>query len=288
MKKIIFLVIMIIVLSSFALPTAAEKVRVTVDNANVRSQPGLEGKIVLKASKGDVFEVIGKSNDWFKVLLPAEAGADTAEGYIKEAVVEILAAGENVTAASTSPRPKTTSAKTAPRPRAGAKSTTPEKLFSGLAVKFGIMTTPAARFGDRWLLAFTFEKGINPFLTAGLELQPYFRSFSDAEISDSTVGANLFLNAKGGVNIGRFVESLRLLTPYAGFGLGMAFAASSSKSGSEKVSRTDFNFAWHLMFGLEVVLKKLSLIYEIQIIKISVPETNPDPSRYFMMLGIRF
>jgi hypothetical protein len=102
------------------------------------------------------------------------------------------------------------------------------------------------------------------------------------------VGANLFLNAKGGANLGRFSESLKFLTPYAGFGLGMAFAASSSKSGSEKASRTDFNFAWHMLFGLEVVLKKLSLIYEIQIIKISVPETNPDPSRYFMMLGVRF
>lgn len=279
---------MIMVLSSFALPTAAEKVQVTVDNANVRSQPGLDGKILLKAGKGDVFEVTGKSNDWFKVLLPAEAGADTPDGYINEAMVEMLAAGEKVAAAQESPKSKTTPAKAAPRPRAAAKSAAPEKLFSGLAAKFGIMTTPAASFGDRWLLALTYEKGINPFLAAGLELQPYFRSFSDAEISDSTVGANLFLNAKGGVNIGRFAESLKLLTPYAGFGLGMAFATSSSKSGSEKVSRTDFNFAWHLMFGLEVVLKKLSLISEIQIIKISVPETDLDPSRYFLMLGVRF
>ena len=258
---------------------AAEKVRVTVDNANVRSQPSLTGKIVLKAGKGDVFEVVGKSNDWFKVQLTAEA--DLEEGYLHESVVEMLAAGE-------SPKAKTASAKAKPRPRATANSTAPEKLFSGLTAKFGLMTKPAGGFGDRWLLACTYEKGINPFLAAGLELQPYFRSFSDAEFSSSTLGANLFLNAKGGVNIGRFVESLKLLTPYAGFGLGMAFATSSSKFGSDKASSTDFNFAWHLMFGIEVALKNLSLLYEIQIIKISVPETDPDPSRYFMMLGVRF
>ena len=195
----------------------------------------------------------------------------------------MLSAGRTTTAVSRSPRPKAS-----PQRRAAVKSATPEKLFSGLAAKFGYMTAPAASFGDRWLLACTYEKGINPFLAAGLELQPYFRSFSDATLSSSTLGANLFLNAKCGVNIGRFVESLKLLTPYAGFGLGMAFAATSSEFGGEKVSQSDFNFAWHLMFGIEVALKNLSLLYEIQIIKISVPETNPDPSRYFMMLGVRF
>ena len=288
MKKTIFLVIMIMVLSSFTLPAAAERVRVTVDNANVRSQPDLDGKIVLKAGWGDVFEVTGKSNDWFKVLLPAEAGADTPEGYINEAMVEMLAAGEKVAAASAPPKSKTTPAKAAPRPRAAAKSTAPKKLFSGLAAKFGYRTNLPGGFGDRWLLALTYEKGINPFLAAGLELQPYFRSFSDAGFSNSTLGANLFLNAKGGVNIGRFVESLKFLTPYAGFGLGTAFASSSSKFGTEKVSSTDFRFAWHLMFGFEVVLKKLDLIFEIQMIKVSVPETDPDPKQGFIMLGVRF
>jgi len=104
----------------------------------------------------------------------------------------------------------------------------------------------------------------------------------------STMGANLFVNAKGGVNIGRFVEKLNFLTPYIGFGLGGAFASTSSTFENEKASRTDFYFAWHLMFGLEVALKKMSVILELQTVKIAVPETSPDAAQHFLMLGIRF
>ena len=42
-----------------------------------------------------------------------------------------------------------------------------------------------------------------------------------------------------------------------------------------------------MMFGIEFALKNLNLIYEIQIIKISVPD-RPRPQRYFMMFGVRF
>ncbi|MBN2345878.1 MAG: SH3 domain-containing protein [Candidatus Aminicenantes bacterium] len=289
MKK--SLVIAAVLLSSVMILSAATagKVRVTVHNANVRSQPSLAGEIVLKAGMGDVFEVTGKSGGWFKVALPAEAGA--REGYINEAVVETVTAGETAKAAAKprpEPPPPPRPAKTAKPVPAPAKAAAPEKLFAGLALKFGIQTTPAADFADRWLLALTYEKGINPFLAAGVEIQPYFRSYSDAEFSASTLGANLFLNAKGGVNLGRFTEKLKFLTPYAGFGLGPAFAFSNSKAGAEKASSADFRFAWHLLFGFEVTLKKLGLIYEIQILKVSVAETDPDLTQYFMMVGVRF
>jgi opacity protein-like surface antigen len=161
--------------------------------------------------------------------------------------------------------------------KAVAAAKAEEKLFSGYFAKFGLMTTPPANFGI-----------INPFLAAGFEVQPYYRHFSTSDFSDSTLGANLFANAKGGVNIGRFVEKLDFLTPYIGFGLGVALASSSSTFDSEKVSRASFNFAWHLMFGFEVALKKMRLMLEFQTVKVSVPGISPDAAQHFMMLGVRF
>jgi opacity protein-like surface antigen len=173
--------------------------------------------------------------------------------------------------------------------KAVAAAKAEEKLFSGYFAKFGLMTTPPASFGDKWLLSFGKDWGIiNPFLAAGFEVQPYYRHFSTSDFSDSTLGANLFANAKGGVNIGRFVEKLDFLTPYIGFGLGVALASSSSTFDSEKVSRASFNFAWHLMFGIEVALKKMRLMLEFQTVKVSVPGISPDAAQHFMMLGVRF
>jgi len=284
MKKITLFALMLLGIAVFLAAAEPEKVRVTVNNANVRSDPRTTAVVVLKAAKDDVFVVLGKTEGWYRIRLPEETGSESPEGYINESVVELLA---RETAAE--PGLEKAPAR-APHAKPAAQRASPpvEKLFSGLSAKFGIMTQPAARFGDRWLLAIGYDKGINPFLAAGLELQPYFRSFSDADFSDTTIGANLFLNAKGGVNIGRFAESLKLLTPYLGVGLGGAMAFSSSKSGSEKVSDFAFNFAWHMMFGIEVELKGMSAILEFQILKVSLPDINPDPTQYFWMFGVRF
>jgi opacity protein-like surface antigen len=172
--------------------------------------------------------------------------------------------------------------------KAAAAAKAEEKLFSGYFAKFGLMTSPPASFGDKWLLDGGRDWGINPYLSVGGEIQPYYRHFSDSQLSDSTLGANLFANAKGGVNIGRFVEKLNFLTPYIGFGLGVALASSSSTFDGEKVSRASFNFAWHLMFGFEVALKKMRLMLELQTIKVSVPGISPDAAQHFLMLGVRF
>ena len=282
MKKTILLAALLLALASAPAAAADEWVRVTVDNANVRLRAGMDAEIVLKAAKGDEFEVIGMSGPWFKIIIPAETGAEVEEGYLHETVAE------RVRANTPAPSEKA-AAPVRPAPRARRpQPAVPAKLFSGFSAKFGFMTSPAASFGDRWLLALALDRGLNPFLAAGLEFQPYFRSFSDAGFSSSALGANLFLNAKGGVNLGRFAEKLKFLTPYAGGGLGGAFAYSSSKFGNETASDFEFNFAWHIMFGFEVVLKKMSAILEFQIIKVSLKDITPDPTQYFWMLGVRF
>jgi opacity protein-like surface antigen len=272
---------------SMALAAAAvEKVRVTVNNANVRSQPSLSGELLLKAGAGDEFEVLAKISGWFKIRLPETSGSKASEGFISAALTELVTGLEAPAANQGEP----VRAKAPARPSRTVKPAISgeEKIFSGLSAKFGYMTRPAGSFGDRWLLDLGKDWGINPFLAAGFEVQPYYRHFSDSLSSDSSLGANLFVNAKGGANLGRFVEKLKFLTPYIGVGLGGAFAFSSSKYATEKVSSTNFYFAWHLMFGFEVVLKNMSVILEIQTIKVSVPEISPDAAQHFLMLGIRF
>jgi opacity protein-like surface antigen len=285
MKKIAIFLTVLLFLSQINPAADAEKLRTNVNNANIRSGPELKAEIVLKAGKGDVFTIIGKEGDWYKILIPVETGSQASEGYIHSGLCDIIGP-EEIPEQSVQQHPANRLARKSKTPPSAVRMD--EKLFSGFFAKFGLMTTPAASFGDKWLLDFGKDWGINPFLAAGFELQPYFRSFSDSGFSDSTLGANIFVNAKGGVNLGRFVETLKFLSPYIGFGLGSAFAASSSKFGTEKVSSTNFYFAWHLMFGVEVVLKKMSAILEFQIIKIAVPEISPDLAQHFLMLGIRF
>ena len=285
MKKNAILLTVLLVLCQINPAADAEKFRVNVNNANIRSRPELGAEIVLKAGKDDVFTVVAKQGDWYKILIPAETGSQATEGYIHSGLGEIIGPEETLG--------ESKQQKAVARPAKTGKIIPPtvrdnDKLFSGFFAKFGLMTKPPANFGDKWLLDLGKDWGINPFLAAGFELQPYFRSFSGSDFSDTTLGANIFVNAKGGVNIGRFVEKLKFLTPYAGFGLGGAFAFSSSKFETEKVSRTDLRFAWHMMFGIEMTLKSMSAILEFQILKVPMPDVDPDPTQCFWMLGIRF
>jgi opacity protein-like surface antigen len=286
MKKLLLIVILIMVLGSLNPAAVAEKLQISVKSANIRSRPDLKSEIVLNAGKDDVFTVIAKQGEWYKILIPAETGSQASEGYIHADLCALIADTEIPAASKNEPA--------ASRPVKKSKAAPPkvhisEKLFSGYYAKFGLQTSPKTiGFGDRWLLDLGRDWGINPFLAVGLELQPYFHHISAASLSMSIIGANLFVNAKGGVNIGRFVEKLDFLTPYIGFGLGGAFASTSSTFESEKVSRTNFYFAWHLMFGFEVTLKNMDLILELQTVKVSVPGISPDAAQHFLMLGVRF
>ena len=286
MKKSLIIMTLLMVLNSLQPAAAADKLQVNVNNANIRSRPELSAEIVLKAGKGDVFTLASKEGDWYKILIPAETGSRASEGYIRADLCEIISGEEIQTAIRKDPVPSRPAKKSKATP---ANARASEKLFSGYYAKFGLQTSPkTSGFGDRWLLDLGRDWGINPFLAVSLELQPYYHHTAHTEFSMNTMGANLFVNAKGGVNLGRFGEKLKFLTPYAGIGLGGAFASSSSKLGEEKFSSSDFNFAWHLVFGFEVALKNLSVILEIQTVKISVPELDPDQAQHFLMLGVRF
>jgi hypothetical protein len=286
MKKITLLATALVFFTMIQTAADAEKLRITANNANIRSRPELGAEIVLKAAKGDIFSVAGKEDKWYKVLLPAKTGSPASSGYLHSDLAEIIGPQGNAAPSVEKNRPDQPAKK---NKTWLARIQADKKLFSGYFAKFGLMTSPKASFGDKWLLDFGKDWGIiNPFMTVGFEVQPYFRSFSDSDFSDSTLGANFFINAKGGANIGRFVKKLNFLTPYVGFGLGGTFSFSSSKAGTEKINDTNLYFAWHLMFGSEVVLKKMSVILELQMVKVSVPKISPDAIQYFLMLGARF
>jgi len=287
MKKIFFLFSVLTFICSVSFAAEAEKLLVTGNNANIRSRPDLGSEIVLKAAKGDIFTVAGKEGNWYKILVPAANGSQATEAFINSSLGEIIGQ-EGISNQNVQKDPVRRPARKSKTPLRGIRGD--EKLFSGFYAKFGFLTSPKVNgIGDRWLLDFGRDWGIiNPFLATGFEVQPYYRHFSSGDFTDSILGANIFANAKGGVNIGRFVEKLNFLTPYIGFGLGGAFIKSNSKLGEYKFGRTNFYFAWHLMFGFEVALKNLDLILELQTVKVSVPETSPDAAQHFLMLGVRF
>jgi opacity protein-like surface antigen len=287
MKKTILLFSILIFFYSLSFAAEAEKLRVTGNNANIRSRPDLGAEIVLKAAKGDIFSVAGKEGNWYKILIPGADGSQETEAFINSSLGEIVGQ-EGVSSQNVQKNPARKPAGKSKTPHRVARGD--EKLFSGFYAKLGLLTSPKVDgIGDRWLLDFGRDWAIiNPFLATGFEVQPYYRHFSSGDFTDSILGANIFANAKGGVNIGRFVEKLNFLTPYIGFGLGGAFIKSNSKLGANKFGRTNFYFAWHLMFGFEVALKNMDLILELQTVKVSVPETSPDAAQHFLMLGVRF
>lgn len=267
--------------------------RVKAAMANLRQEPDPNSAIVSQLPQGSELVSLGLQGNWHEISILDRSG-QTVTAYIHVNTVELVSAPKAEISEQEKPARQTEKkAEPEPQARAGKKPARPapqssDVLCQGLSARFGLMTAPAASFGDRWLLSLAWDKGFSPYFAAGLELQPYFRGFSDAEFRSSTLAANLFLKAKAGVNLGRLVEKLDFLTPYAGLGLGAALAATSSSFQNQKISQFDVNFAWHLLLGLELNLKSIDLIVEFQALKVSIPELEPNITQYFLMLGFRF
>lgn len=154
------------------------------------------------------------------------------------------------------------------------------------------MTSPGVEsFSDKWIVSFGFDKAIGKYMTWGLEVQPYFRSFSE-EAYDFTlndISTNIYLNAKGGINLGKLFNSLKFITLYAGGGIGTNLNYLKIKAGDIKGTLFDLNLSWHLMFGTEIKLGKTDLIIELQSNKIIIKDVEPATQPYsFLFLGIRF
>ncbi len=67
------------------------KIRVVVDNANVRLKPDLQGEIIKNPPLGSVFEVEGREGDWYKIRVRTEMGV-MITGYIHNMFIQVQGA----------------------------------------------------------------------------------------------------------------------------------------------------------------------------------------------------
>lgn len=169
-------------------------------------------------------------------------------------------------------------------------------LFGGGFLKFGIQTSPKMdRFADKWLVSIGFDKRlVIPYLTWGLEFQPFYRSIDDPDFSVRSVVCNLFFNLKGGYPVGRLVRSdmLRFLRPfkvYGGLGAGSELSLSYITFRDDDNTEFKTRFAWHMVFGIEYALKGFGVFIEFQPLWVTHSELDPSAvSSSCILFGIRF
>ena len=302
-KNTIYLIMIVFLFSVFCIfsPLSAnvgEKVEIGVDAANIRSLAGLNGDIIGKAYKGEVFKVLGIEENWYKISFVNKKGKKS-EGYVHKEIVKVVSSETKVTPPPPPPpseKEVKQSVKKAKQKKVVKKKSTikfeQEKLFSGFYLKGGTMTSPKMdSFGDKWIAVLGFDKVIGKYMAWGLEFQPYYRNFSEAsfDLSFHNLSMNIFVNFKGGINFGKFFEPLKFFTLYGGVGVGTSL--SFSYIDFEGVSSTDFaaHFAWHYMIGSEISLGKMNLILEVQGVRVIDPDIDPSTiSLGYFMIGIRF
>jgi len=299
MNKKIFIII--VVISFFMIPLLSKNsgnVEIVVEIANIRSQAGAEGDTIQKAKMGDNFKILELEGSWYKIALPVDKKGSPVFGYIHSSIVQIKS--DEVKNNPPPPPPsKKKVKKNAKKPeqvkvvkKKNIIKFDQDKLFSGFYLKGGLMTSPEAdSFGDKWIIALGFDKPIGSYMSWGLEFQPYYRNFSEEafDLTLHNLSMNVFVNFKGGINLGKFFEPLKFFTLYGGLGVGTSLSFSYVDIAG--LSGTDFaaHFAWHYMIGSEISLGKMNLILEIQGVKVIDPDIDPSTQSYgYFMLGIRF
>jgi hypothetical protein len=68
-KTVLGILIILIVLTPSTRSWCAEYVMMRGDKINLRTGPGLERAVVAKAAKGDLFELIGETDDWYEIVM---------------------------------------------------------------------------------------------------------------------------------------------------------------------------------------------------------------------------
>jgi hypothetical protein len=114
---------------------AAERVRVTAERVNLRSEPSTDSRIVGKVSKGTVLEVLGREGSWLRVAAPGTGATAYVSASLCVAVTP--APGPQATA------PATSEPTAAPGSSAGRSDEGPLKLgvhanWASDSVDFGL------------------------------------------------------------------------------------------------------------------------------------------------------
>jgi len=257
------------------------RIRVIIDNANIRSRPALDADILEIAAKGALFEVMEKMGPWYTIKWGADESGKTIYGYIHESMVEPLAEAVPETQrppeppAAQPPPPPVQQPSPAPPSRedidaAQLRAWPKEKLISGSFIKYG--------FGDHWLVSFGADLGIGRHFGIGLEFQP--TGSRDKEADRSIIQMNIFANAKLGFRLG-------FLTVYGGGGAGPHFLYDNTETQDQSFSEFRTMPAYHGIFGAALNLGKIAIVFEYQPTLISDPDLDPDTWGHFFFVGLR-
>jgi hypothetical protein len=257
------------------------RVKVIIDNANVRSRPELEADILEIVAKGAVFEVIEKTGPWYAIKWGTDESGKTITGYIHESMVELIGGA----VPELQPAPEPPAAEPPPPPARKPSERTPsreeiqaaqlrawpkEKLISGSFIKYG--------FGDHWVVSFGADLGIGRHFGIGLEFQPTGRR--DTEAERSVIQMNIFANAKLGFRLG-------LLTVYGGGGAGPHFLYDNTETQDESFSKFSTMAAYHGVFGVALNIEKIAVVFEYQPTLVADPDIDPDRWGHFFFVGLR-
>lgn len=261
------------------------QLRVIVQKANIRLRPDASSEIVTQVNMGTLLESDQKEGNWYRVLLPPDEMGVTRAAYIHSNIVEVVAAGaearqetkaepEAVQPMEKEPAQTGPAAPIAPPLPAG-------KLFSGFFFKGGLMVSPdAGGLSKTWMLGLGYDIGIAKNFSAGFELMPAYRNYSDINLS--IVPVSFFINGKGGINVLKFLNIL------GGAGAGAEFTLAAMSFEGDAYTDFSARLALHLLLGLEFFLKPIAFFVEYQLA--TIPDKNVDPNflRHFIFLGIRF
>jgi hypothetical protein len=225
-------IIVFAALISLALSSLAQnswRVKVTVDDAIVRVKPEMNSEMLDVAAKGETFDVSDKTGAWYKIVVAKDQSGEPVYGYIHEATVtpigEVLpkpkADEKTKQAPAVIEQPPAPPAAALPRevPEAQPKVKSRDRVVSGTSIKYG--------FGDPWLAVLELNFGLTRNFGLGLEIQPYYKRYSDIDLT--ILETNAFLNAKAGFR-------LAFLSFYGGGGVGPNLSYSSTEIEGESFS----------------------------------------------------
>ena len=158
MKKLLLSIIVILFAVLFLFPEEEKKIEVIADVANIRSIPGMEGRVIGKAFRGEVYNFEKKDGEWYKILFQKEGHKfgflhriTVKEIYSENKIVKSPDKEkiEKVTADKRSDRKEPKKRKKSKKVKKKKNKVISEKLFSGFFLKGGLMTSPSGvGFGD--------------------------------------------------------------------------------------------------------------------------------------------
>jgi len=294
MKKPILILSILLIIGTFTLAQAQNRVQVIVARANVRLSPDLNSQVIEQIPMGAVLEYTQVEGEWYLVNLPPNAQGFVITGYIHQSVVTVVSEAAPPERQPVR-RPPAVPQRTVPppaqpqyQPARQAYAPSPQaRLIAGPFVKFGWQHKPdPGGFNYAWIASLGFDKGISRNFALGLEIMPAYRNYADIDLSILPVKG--FVNLKAGENLGRLWSKIGFITLYGGAGAGVEASFAKAEFEGEVFTNFDVLFAYHFFFGLELDIRAVRLLVEYQLIQVPDPNVDPNYFGHYVMFGIRF